>query len=82
MVVDTLEQYCGFPQNSMWKWEMQLGKEDAGFLPLLLVAQPGDPHWGEMTLERVRLSSCGMSRSMWKLLVCRVSRRWRQCGSV
>jgi hypothetical protein len=25
LVVDTLELYCGFPQNSMWKWEMQLG---------------------------------------------------------
>jgi hypothetical protein len=30
LVVDMLEQYCGFPQNSMWKWEMQLGEADAG----------------------------------------------------
>jgi hypothetical protein len=71
LVVDTLEQYCGFPQDSMWKWQMQLGIEDSEILPLLQVTQPGDHRWGEMTLERVRLNSGGMSRSTWKLLVCK-----------
>jgi hypothetical protein len=55
----------------MWKWQMQLGIEDDEILPLLQVAQPGDHHWGEMTLERVRLNSGGVSRSMWKFLVCK-----------
>jgi hypothetical protein len=63
LVVDMLEEYCGFPQGTMWKWQMQLGIEDNEILPLLQVAQPGDRHWGEMTLERVRLSSCGVSGS-------------------
>ncbi len=67
----TLERYCGFLQNSMWKWEMQLRKSDAGILPLLQIAQPGDRQWGEMTLERVRLISCRTSQSTWKLLVCK-----------
>jgi hypothetical protein len=71
LVVDTLERYCGFLQNSMWKWEMQLGKADAGILPLLQSARPDDHQWGKRTLERVRLSSCGTSRSTWKLLVCK-----------
>ncbi len=71
LVVDTLEQYYGVPQGSMWKWQMQLGIEDNEILPLLQVAQPGDRHWGEMTLERVRLNSGGVSRSMWKFLVCK-----------
>jgi hypothetical protein len=71
LVMDMLEQYCGFLQNSMWKWQVQLGKEDAGFLPLLQVAQPGDRKWSERTLEKMRLSSCRTSRSTWKLLVCK-----------
>ncbi len=71
LVVDMLEQCRGFLWNIMWKWEMQLGKADAGILPLLQAAQPGDHQWDEMTLERVRLSSCGTSRSTWKLLVCK-----------
>ena len=40
-------------------------------MSLLQVAQPGDRQWGEMTLDKVRLSSCGTSRSTWKLLVCK-----------
>ncbi len=35
LVVDTLERYCRFLQDSMWKWQVQLGKADAGILPLL-----------------------------------------------
>jgi hypothetical protein len=62
-VVDTLEQYYGVPQGDMWKWQMQLGIEEDEILPLLQVTQPGDRHWGEMTLERVRLSSGGVSWS-------------------
>jgi hypothetical protein len=75
LVVDTLEQYCGLPQNSMGKCKMQLGKAYAGILPLLQIAQPGDREWGKMTLERVSLSSCGTNRSMWKLLVCKGQQR-------
>jgi hypothetical protein len=28
LVVDMLEEYYGSPQNSMWKWQMQLGIEE------------------------------------------------------
>jgi hypothetical protein len=53
----------------MWKWQMQLGIEEDEILPWLQVAQLGDRYWGEMTLERVRLSPGGVSRSRWKFLV-------------
>jgi hypothetical protein len=71
LVVDMMEQYCGVLQNSMWEWQVHLGKEDAGILPLLQVVHLDDRQWGEMTLEKVRLSSYGMSRSPWKLLACK-----------
>jgi hypothetical protein len=71
LVVDTLEEYYGVPQGSMWKWQMQLGIEEDKILPWLQVAQPGDRHWGKMTLERVTLSPGGASRSTWKFLVCK-----------
>jgi hypothetical protein len=69
--VDALEEYCGVPENSLWEWEMQLGKEDAKTLPLLQTVRPGDSQWDEMTLEEVRLSSTMASGSTWKLLVCK-----------
>jgi hypothetical protein len=49
----TLEEYCGVHQNSMWKWQVQLGIEEDEILPWLQVAQPGDRHWGELTMDRV-----------------------------
>jgi hypothetical protein len=70
-VVDMLEEYYGVPQGSMWKWQMQLGIEEDEILPWLQVAQLGDHHWGEMNLERVRLSPGGVSWSRWKFLVCK-----------
>jgi hypothetical protein len=69
LVVDKLEEYYGVPQNSMWKWQMQLGIEEDEILPWLQVVQPGDRHWGEMTLDRVTLNPGGASRSTWKFLV-------------
>jgi hypothetical protein len=71
LVVNTLEEYCGMPQNSLQKWQMQLGIEDDGILPWLQVAQPGDRHWGELTLDRVTLNPGGASGSTWKFLVCK-----------
>ncbi len=49
LVVETLEEYYGVPQGSMWKWQVQLGIEEGEILPWLQVAKPGDRHWGEMT---------------------------------
>ncbi len=69
--VDTLEEYYGVPEDSMWEWQVQLGKDDAGTLPLLQTVRPGDCQWDEMTLEKVRLSSTMVSRSTWKLLECK-----------
>jgi hypothetical protein len=40
--VNTLEEYCGVPENSLWKWEMQLGKEDDNG-DILLAAQAARP---------------------------------------
>jgi hypothetical protein len=60
-VVDTLEEYCGVHQNSMWKWQVQLGTEEDEILPWLQVAQPGDRHWGELTMDRVTLNPGGAS---------------------
>jgi hypothetical protein len=71
LVVNTLEEYCRMPQNSLQKWQMQLGIEDDEILPWLQVAQPGDRHWGELTLDRVTLNPGGVSRSTWKFLVCK-----------
>ncbi len=45
---------------------MQLGKEDAGILPLLQTVHPGDRQWSERNLERVRMISAVTSRSTWK----------------
>ncbi len=74
LVVDTLEEYCGMPQNSLQKWQMQLGTEDDEILPWLRVAQPGDRPWSELTLDRVTLNPDGVSRSTWKFLVCKGDR--------
>jgi hypothetical protein len=72
LVVDTLEEYCGVHQNSMRKWQMQLGIGEDEILPWLQVAQPGDRHWCKLTMDRVTLNPGGVSRSMWKFLVCKV----------
>jgi hypothetical protein len=71
LVVDTLEEYCEMPQNSIWKWQMQLGIEEDEILLWLQVAQPEDCHWGELTLDRVTLNPSVASRSTWKFLVCK-----------
>ncbi len=67
----TLEEYCGVPKDRMWEWQVQLGKDYAGTMPLLQTVHPGDRQWDEMTLEKVRLSSTMVSWSTWKLLVCK-----------
>jgi hypothetical protein len=64
LVVDTLEEYCGVSQNSMWKWQMQLGIEEDEILPWLQVARPRDRQQSDA-------EPGGVSRSTWKFLVCK-----------
>ncbi len=59
--MNTLEEYYKVPQNSMWKWQMQLGIEEDEILPWL----------SRVTLDRVTLNPGGVTRSMWKFLVCK-----------
>ncbi len=70
-VVDTLEECYETPGDGLQRWQMQLGKDDEGYLRWLRVAQPGDrPHY-ELTLEDVTLDPERVSRSTWKFLVCK-----------
>jgi hypothetical protein len=74
LVVDTLEEYYGVPQGSMWKWQMQLGREEVEILAWLQVEQPGDRHLSEMTLERVTLSPGGRAGPRGSSLFARGNR--------
>jgi hypothetical protein len=65
-----LEENCGVPSDSLWRWEMQLGKRDAGIMPLLQTAHLADDEWEKMTPEEVTLNSLMVSRTTWKLLAC------------
>jgi hypothetical protein len=70
-VLDTLEECYETPGDGLQRWQMQLGKDDEGYLRWLRVAQPGDrPHY-ELTLEEVTLDPERVSRSTWKFLVCK-----------
>jgi hypothetical protein len=71
MVVETLEEYYGVPQNSMRKWQMQLDMEDDVILLWLKVTQPDNYRLGEMTLDRVTLNPGRVRQSTWKFLVCK-----------
>ncbi len=64
-VVDTLEECYETPGDGLQRWQMQLGKEDEGYLWWLRVAQPGDrPHY-ELTLEDVTLDPERVTETVW-----------------
>ncbi len=62
-VVDTLEELYETPGGGLQRWQMQLGKEDEGYLRWLRVAQPDDRPFCELSLEEVTLDPERVSRS-------------------
>ncbi len=50
-----MEELYETPDGGLQRWQMQLGKEDEGYLRWMRVAQPGDRPHCELTLEEVTL---------------------------